>query len=360
MSHRFSRALASLLLALAIALAGVTPASAQPPTNDDFDYATVIPGLPFSDSLVTSEATLASDEPAGYCEQLTNVSVWYSFTPATTVVLEAQTTGSDYTAVLSAYTGSRTSLTEIACAWDHGFQSHIRFVAEAGTTYYFRIGAYWGFGGHLAFSVSEYVPQELPTAGIYFIPEYPAQLETIEFISVSNDPEHFRFRSLDWNFGDGSTETGADVWHEYSVDGDYLLQHTVTTSDGRSATTSQILQVRTHDIAITKILAPVAAKAGQTRPITVFVKALRYDETVSVDLYKRGPDGDESIGYSRQFVPVRSGNRTTAFAFNYTFTDSDATARNITFYAIANIEVFSDADPENNEAISSPATRVSR
>jgi hypothetical protein len=38
----------------------------------------------------------------------------------------------------------------------------------------------------------------------------------------------------------------------------------VTTTDGRSASTSQVVQVRTHDVAIAQIAVPKTARVGQT------------------------------------------------------------------------------------------------
>jgi hypothetical protein len=54
-----------------------------PPPNDDFDAATEIGGLPFSDSLDTSGATQAPDDPALSCgqdpESEYSNSVWYRY-----------------------------------------------------------------------------------------------------------------------------------------------------------------------------------------------------------------------------------------------------------------------------------------
>ena len=138
-----------------------------------------------------------------------------------------------------------------------------------------------------------------------------------------------------------------------------MVSLTVTTFDGRSASTSRLVQVRTHDVAITKVAAPKSASAGQTRQISVNIRNHRYPETVVVELYKSTPAGYEYIGTLRQFVPVRQGNRTTRFDFTYTFTSDDARIGKVTFKAIASIENARDALPADNEAIS-PPTKVSR
>jgi hypothetical protein len=123
---------------------------AQPPTNDDFDNATVIPSLPFSDSINTEEATTAADDPdcAG-----NDHTVWYSFTPNEDVTVQANTRGSDYPATLSVYTGSRGSLEQIACSVRNG-TAEIFFDATAGETYFFMVGSFsGGSGGNLVFNV---------------------------------------------------------------------------------------------------------------------------------------------------------------------------------------------------------------
>ena len=57
--------------------------------------------------------------------------------------IEANTFDSNYDTTLSVYTGSRGSLTQLACNDDSGsLQSRIRFDAVAGTTYYFMVSSF--------------------------------------------------------------------------------------------------------------------------------------------------------------------------------------------------------------------------
>src|SRR3972149_5660917 len=112
MSHKLFRPFASLILALAITFAGVSPALAAPPSNDDFDFATVVTEpLPFGDAINTLEATTAGDDPdcAGQ-----GPTVWYSFSPSQDMQIQANTIGSDYDTTLSVYVGSRGNLPPIA------------------------------------------------------------------------------------------------------------------------------------------------------------------------------------------------------------------------------------------------------
>jgi hypothetical protein len=132
---------------LLFALLNVAPALAQP-TNDDFDSATVVPSLPFTDTLSTAEATTAVDDP--FCGDAH--SVWYSFTPTQNGTVAADTSGSDYNTALSVYTGSRGGLSQVACA---AFPAQVTFDATAGTTYFFMVtsACCGGPGGTLVFNL---------------------------------------------------------------------------------------------------------------------------------------------------------------------------------------------------------------
>jgi len=62
--------------------------------------------------------------------------------------LEADTFGSNYDTVLSAWTGTQGALNLVACNDDFGgAQSKITFAATAGTTYYFLAAQCCGGGG---------------------------------------------------------------------------------------------------------------------------------------------------------------------------------------------------------------------
>ena len=158
MARRTASRLLVILVGVAAALAlGAQPALAQPPPNDDFDNAIVITSLPFQDTQDTTEATTAPDDPECVGQGPT---VWYRFTPSADASIVAHTAGSDYDTTLSAYTGTRGSLTQIACNDDAiGLQSRIQLDVTAGTTYHFMVGSFAsGPGGNLVFSVEELPP----------------------------------------------------------------------------------------------------------------------------------------------------------------------------------------------------------
>src|SRR6266545_3924344 len=75
---------------LLLALLHASAALAQP-ANDDFDSATVIAALPFSDSISTADATTAGDDPSCTGNEHT---VWYAFTPTQDGIIMADTVGS--------------------------------------------------------------------------------------------------------------------------------------------------------------------------------------------------------------------------------------------------------------------------
>ena len=336
-----------------------------PPANDDFDNAISIGAIPFSESRDTSQATSALDDPTN-C--FNNGSVWYQFTPSanTTITAEANTFGSGYDTTLGVYTGTRGALALVpgGCNDDFsGAQSRVVFDATGGTTYYFMLGFCCGNGrvggGNLIFSLEEHV-RVPPQAGFSFSPSQPSRFDTIQFYDGSYDPENIGIQSWGWDFGDGSIASGNPATHKYAADGDYEVSHTVTTVDGRTASITQTVQVRTHDIAITKVTAPQSARSGQTKAITVAIRNTHYPETVTVDLYKSGPGGDVWIGAVTLQVPVLTGNKTKLFTFNYTFTSQDAQIGKVTFRAVATINGANDAFPQDNTGISSPPTKVAR
>jgi hypothetical protein len=131
---------------------GISPAITA--ANDDFDGATVVTSLPFTDAVNTSEATTAADDPEDCVG--TGPTVWYQFTPSENIRIIAYTFGSNYDTGLSAYTGTRGNLVQIACNDDAGgsLQSLVTIDAAAGQTLFFMVGAFAsGPGGDLVFNV---------------------------------------------------------------------------------------------------------------------------------------------------------------------------------------------------------------
>jgi hypothetical protein len=125
-----------------LSLGLVGPAGAAPPPNDDFDAAIVVPSVPFSDTQEVGGATMASDDPTSIACPWGGViySTWYSFTPTADVLVEAS---ASYVSDVHVYTGSRGSLTEVACALRPSLTpAVVRFTASAGATYHVMIVTY--------------------------------------------------------------------------------------------------------------------------------------------------------------------------------------------------------------------------
>jgi len=328
-----------------------------PPPNDLFDNATAIGALPFTDALDLTAASTEGGEPSPSCAAPfggVSSSAWYRFTPTETGSISANAFSGGFSNVVAAYTGtSVTSLSEVACGV---FGNRMTFHAVANTTYYFQVGGVFGQTGSLEFRLDVTPP---PVANFFFFPFDASVFDVVQFIDQSFDPGGVGFAPQAWTFGDGATGTGGNPTHRYAADGDYTVQLTATTLDGRTAVAAQTAHVRTHDVAVTKFATPNAASSGQTRRIVVGINSRRYAETVEVQLFRSVPGGFQQFGSLTQSVPMNPKNGTTDFAFSYTFTADDAQIGKVTFKAVAVISGARDALPADNEAIA-PPTKVSR
>jgi hypothetical protein len=353
-TSRLGTRVITVVTILIMALSSVQPALAAPPTNDNFADAQVITALPFSATVDTTEATIEVSEPES-CWFLTNT-VWYSFTPSQNTAVTADTFGGAVSANLNVYrsTGSGiSSLQFMGCT-----TSTQAFFFQAGQTYYLQAGSIFGTG-NIQINLQEFTPPPVQP-NFTFYPSDPNPFDVMQFCDNSYDPAGFGFSSFTWDFGDGATSTVNCAQHQYAKDGDYTVRHSATTPDGRTGSTSQVVHVRTHDVAITKIAAPQSANTGQTRSVTVYVSNKSYAETVVITLFKSVLGGFEQVGSYSQYVPARSTNRTVAFTFNYTFSNSDASIGKVSFKAVANIVNARDSFPADNELISSPPTKVGK
>lgn len=111
-----------------------------PPFNDDISNPGVLPMVPTTASQVVTTASTADDDP--YCFGNAQ-SVWYKIQVPSTMRVELNTFGSNYDTAIGVYTGTRGSLSQVACNGDAGggYQSRARFDAVAGTTYYVMVSS---------------------------------------------------------------------------------------------------------------------------------------------------------------------------------------------------------------------------
>jgi len=194
--------------------------------------------------------------------------------------------------------------------------------------------------------------------GFYYTPGDPSTFDTVQFYDQSYDPAGVGIASEAWSFGDGATATGCCPRHRYAADGTYTLRLTVTMTDGRTASTSRDLLVRTHDVAVSRMAVPETARVGQRAAITIGLANGRYPETVRVQLLKSLPEGGwRQVGVLTRDVPVRLGGRTTDFEFDYTFAPEDAELREVSFRAVATILGAREAMRGDNSFVSL-ATKV--
>jgi hypothetical protein len=105
--------------------------------HDDFDSPLVISGPNYTDSLDATHATSWLDDPMP-CAGDTSRTVWYRYSASAAGMLSLDTFGSTYNTVLSVYTGSRGSLTQIYCNNDASVQteaSALQFPVQPGQTF---------------------------------------------------------------------------------------------------------------------------------------------------------------------------------------------------------------------------------
>ena len=332
----------------------LTLSQVPPPPNDDFANATTVNGLPFDDTQSALAATTESGEPSPSCapSQPSN-SWWYAFAANASGSFTASLASNTWSTV-AVYTGSLLAdLSQVACASEGG--AVVTFHADVGTTYYLQLSdVYGGSFGPISLHL-DIAPQ--PVAAFSYSPSDPTVFDTVQFNSQSFDPGEAGIQSQVWSFGDGATAEGCCPTHQYVRDGDYTVGLTVTTPDGRTGSTSQVIQVRTHDVAIVRIGIPKSAHVGQTITINAYARNTRQPETVEVALFKTVPGGFQQVGSLTQSVAVKSGNRTTLFSFTNTITEADRSVGKVSFKAVATIIDQRDALPADN-VLTSPPVRV--
>ncbi len=335
-----------------LALSGVSPAFAAG-ANDYFASATPITSLPFSTYADNSGATFEAGELNPTCGYGSSPStVWYSYTPSANTSLTVNASYYYFPPVLAVYTGSLGNLTQIACG---NYYPNLTFQAQAGVTYYFQLsGLYDYYQGTIPFSLQVTPP---PQVYINYYPSDPSTFDNVSFSAGVSDPVGIYGNTYAWTISDGANSNQGSFNHQFATDGDYTASLTFTTYDGRSATANQVVQVRTRDIAISKLSVPQTAQVNQTKTISVDILNKRYSDYVQVTLIKGLPGGGEQvIGYLTIYVPAKAKQATT-FKFSYTFTSDDAKIGKVTFKAVATIASGRDALPADNTSIAT--TKVS-
>ncbi|MFD4675172.1 PKD domain-containing protein [Lentzea sp. NPDC058450] len=329
-----------------------------PVANDDFANAQQVTSLPFS--APQPDFTLASAEPdEPWTPACTGVregtpTVWYTYTPTTTQWVHGQINNSG--PVLGVYEGSSlTDLRNLGCV-NPSYYDGRSFQFVAGRTYRLQLQYSFFSADNATLRLSEAAPLQTSLSRVF---DERSIFQDVN-LSVYHQNQYNQPVSTEWDFGDGtvlppSTDTAKS--HRYTKDGSYTVTVKATSEDGRTATSSSPVVVKTHDVGIAKLATPGSARAGDQKPVNVQVSNTRYlEKGTTVTLYKWGEYGWQSIGTLSLDVPAHPIRKVT-FPFSYTFTAEDAVRGKANFRATVSLPYPAfDALPLDNEAISTATT----
>ena len=185
--------------------------SAAPPSNDDFDNATLITAVPFSEQVDTSEATMAEDDPIPF-NGAPGPTIWYDFVAPATGRYIADTCDASYFAILSVYTGSRGALTLVASAYDsltcESRHASLAFDATAGETYHLLVSSgFFDPEGGIASIAIDAAPPPPSNDDI----EHATQIESLPFADDVETSGGNRSLAEPTCFSEGPS-----VWYRYT------------------------------------------------------------------------------------------------------------------------------------------------
>ncbi|MCK5876279.1 MAG: hypothetical protein KAG43_01490 [Candidatus Marithrix sp.] len=112
--------------------------------NDDLATAIEVKTVPYTNTQQVDIASVDTNETLSECATSAYNSVWYQYESNTAQSLVLETLHSNYNTVLSLWSGSENSLTELACndnIDDHHDYSQIRVTLEADKTYYINVSS---------------------------------------------------------------------------------------------------------------------------------------------------------------------------------------------------------------------------
>lgn len=332
-----------------------TLSSVAPSPNDDFAAAAVT-GLPATHSGDLRRASGEPTEATASCDPAATRSVWYRYTPERTRSVSLKASFFIYAPSIAVYRGTPDELSEVDCVSSTSYQASV-FTATAGQAYHIRLAAPADRSTSFELTVAT-APALAPN--IHPDPERPSVYSDVAFATYSGDRLGRQFVSGELRFGDGTSApiTGSPIRHKYAADGDYQVEVTGSTSDGRTGTGVRALRVETHDVSLSGFTVPTTAQVGQTKPIKVSVANTRYDETVKVQLLRQSEHGYfEHVGNLTQWVAAAQG-RKVEFPFAYTYTAADVAAGKTTFKVVATLSRYDgDARPQDNELVAVTTVR---
>jgi len=210
----------------ALAPAPVIP----PPPNDDVANARVITALPFTETVDARVATVESFEIGTDCERFPRRTIWYKFTPATALRVDANNVGSSTANVnsLALYIGDPSSFPRpVAC--DNGIGGpcgrrppRIVFDLMPGNTYFFQISSSNTTGATTVFSLAPAPPpppnDDFDQATAIGALPFNDSVNTISATLAADDPP---------SCGPG----GATVWYRFTPPVDFFVLADTAGSD---------------------------------------------------------------------------------------------------------------------------------
>ncbi len=322
--------------------------------NDDFAAAVPV-SVPGS---YDGDLTVASAEPGEVrpsCDPDADKSVWFTFTADRTRSVSASAMY-NWRSGIAVYQGtSVTALSEVDCVRSGDNRSAV-FTAVAGQSYRLRVSDDVEDASLYSLRLDT-APPLSPWVTPY--PNNPTVYTDVTLVPYTGDSLLRDFVSGEVRFGDGGSApiTGAPIVHRYAADGEYRVEVTGATADGRTGSGFGTLKVETHDVALSDFVVPAKARVDDTKPIKVSVTNTRHDETVVVSLSKLNEQGYyQEVGQLKQWVPA---GRRVVLPFAYTYTAADAAAGKAQFKVYASIDPYrEDARPADNELQGSTAVRA--
>ncbi|MBE8524752.1 hypothetical protein ILP97_45970 [Amycolatopsis sp. H6(2020)] len=326
-----------------------------PAQNDDFAAAVPVsvPGQ------YDGDLTVASAEPGEVrpsCDPDAEKSVWFQFTADRTRSVSAQAMY-NWRSGVAVYRGTAANaLSEVDCARSGDSRAAV-FTAVAGESYRIRVSDDAEEASLYSLRLDT-APPLAPWVTPY--PNNPTVYTDVTLAPYSGDSLLRDFVSGEVRFGDGGSApiTGSPIVHRYAADGEYRVEVTGATADGRTGSGFGTVKVETHDVSLSDFVLPAKARVDETKPIKVSVTNARHDETVVVSLSKLNEQGYyQEIGQLKQWVPA---GRKVVFPFAYTYTAADAAAGKATFRVYAGFDPSyrEDARPDDNVLSGSTTVRA--
>jgi len=178
----------------------------------------------------------------------------------------------------------------------------------------------------LAVNNTDFLPLAMvnqpPVAAFDYSPQHPKVGQTITFdASASYDPDG-SIISYEWDFGDGTTASGAVVSHAYASAGRYNVTLNVTDNGGAVNTTSLEINVVSPQGGIAVAVRPKISRVSAGNSVTLnvwLISVENFDDTLKVYLTTAGiPPGYAAnlswFNWTEEYVNVPAGVRVVSIA----------------------------------------------